>query len=64
MTNNRRLRQPTLDEIVRRIERLEGIVAGLQVDRTRRSLQPTWRDIEPMQKDLKRLKEKLDVDDA
>ncbi len=62
MTKIQRLWQPTLDEVVRRIERLEGIVAGLQVDRTKRSLQPTWRDVEPMQKDLKRFKEKLESD--
>ena len=60
----KRLRPPTPDELLTRIERLEGKVAQLLAQQTSRSLQPTWRDLEPIKKDVQRVKEKLGIDDC
>jgi hypothetical protein len=54
---------PSIEELAefcgvlkRRVERLEGNVRQLLADRTRNALpQPTWRDIEALRADLRRL---------
>ena len=51
-------------DLLRRLERLEGIVQQLRALGTGVALnRPTWRDIEPMLKDIRPLQEEVGLDD-
>jgi len=50
--------------LVRRLERLEGHMQQLRAQRNAAVIgRPTWRDLEPIQKDIRRLKEKAGLDE-
>lgn len=50
--------------LVRRLERLEGTVQQLRAQGNTAIIgRPTWKDIEPLQEDIRRLKKKTGLDE-